>query len=281
MSATLVEAGQPALPSPDPREPKRNLERYGYDLTLMRSSGTEQARHTHRGLELIAVHSGATTVSVGGWMGVLVPGDVLLLDATQVHGVRALSGSYIRTLLHLLPGTVGDFAAIASGNTPRVLSCVDAPVLAHLQSLVAADGMSVAQRQRLLGASLNVLSRQPQRPAWAGLPPTVRTALGCVLDDVTKPGTVRELSRACYVSHGHLWYLFHLYLGCSPQRLLSQLRMEYACRLLLQNVGVEAVARTMMFSSRRGFERAFQRITGVPPATYRDKVGPRVLAHAF
>lgn len=192
MSATLVEAGQPALPSPDPREPKRNLERYGYDLTLMRSSGTEQARHTHRGLELIAVHSGATTVSVGGWMGVLVPGDVLLLDATQVHGVRALSGSYIRTLLHLLPGTVGDFAAIASGNTPRVLSCVDAPVLAHLQSLVAADGMSVAQRQRLLGASLNVLSRQPQRPAWAGLPPTVRTALGCVLDDVTKPGTVRS-----------------------------------------------------------------------------------------
>src|SRR5690606_5968670 len=44
--------------------------------------------------------------------------------------------------------------------------------------------------------------------------------------------TVESLARQCYVSEGHLHYLFQMHLGCSPLKLWQVIRVEKACAFL-------------------------------------------------
>jgi len=84
--------------------------------------------------------------------------------------------------------------------------------------------------------------------------------------------TVEELSRQVGLSRSALHERFVQLVGLPPMQYLTQWRMQCASRLLLESqASVASVAFEVGYDSEAAFARAFKRIAGLPPATWRRR----------
>ena len=125
----------------------------------------------------------------------------------------------------------------------------------HVERLPAAEtGWLAGLRDAVVGQALAALHGQPREP-W----------------------TVEQLARVVGVSRSVLAERFTEMVGQPPIQYLALWRMQLASRLLSEGDGVAAVASAVGYESEAAFSRAFKKLVGQAPATWRRGVDPRVL----
>jgi len=82
--------------------------------------------------------------------------------------------------------------------------------------------------------------------------------------------SIDELARRAGLSRSSLYERFVQLVGVPPMQYLAQWRMQVAARLLLDTrASVAGVALDVGYDSEAAFNRAFKRMVGTPPATWR------------
>ncbi|MEL4356808.1 MULTISPECIES: GlxA family transcriptional regulator [unclassified Luteococcus] len=83
--------------------------------------------------------------------------------------------------------------------------------------------------------------------------------------------TVASMARAANLSPRHLARLFTDELGTTPARWLTELRLDHACRLILDGYTVTETALASGFGSDESLRRAFAKHLGSTPSEYRER----------
>jgi AraC-like DNA-binding protein len=110
-----------------------------------------------------------------------------------------------------------------------------------------ATGWLAGLRDRYVGRALALLHEYPERP-W----------------------TIDELGRQVGLSRSALHERFTQFLGEPPMHYLANWRIQVGSRLLRETTrNVASIALDVGYDSEAAFSRAFKRLVGVPPATWR------------
>ena len=114
-------------------------------------------------------------------------------------------------------------------------------------------------------------SLPPTQTGWlAGVrDPVVGQALAALHDQPAIPWTVESLARAVGASRSVLADRFTEIVGQPPMQYLALWRMQLASQLLLQGEPVAEVAAVVGYESEAAFSRAFKKLVGEAPSTWR------------
>jgi AraC-like DNA-binding protein len=99
--------------------------------------------------------------------------------------------------------------------------------------------------------------------------PVVGQALAALHGEPAAAWTVESLARAVGVSRSVLAERFAEMVALPPMQYLALWRMQRASRLLLEGEPVAEVARAVGYESEAAFSRAFKKLVGEAPATWR------------
>ena len=99
--------------------------------------------------------------------------------------------------------------------------------------------------------------------------PVVGQALAALHGEPASPWTVEGLARGVGVSRSVLADRFTEMVGQPPMQYLALWRMQLASRLLLEGETVAATAGVVGYESEAAFSRAFKKIVGEAPTTWR------------
>jgi AraC-like DNA-binding protein len=118
----------------------------------------------------------------------------------------------------------------------------------HLDALPSEQtGWLAGLRDRFVGRALTLLHAQPAHP-W----------------------TLDELAREVGLARSSLAERFLHFVGEPPMHYLTQWRMQMAAGLLSGGVaGIAEIAQEVGYESEAAFSRAFKKVVGTPPATWR------------
>lgn len=111
----------------------------------------------------------------------------------------------------------------------------------------------------------------PAETGWlAGLrDPVVGQALAALHGEASEPWTVDRLARTVGVSRSVLAERFTAMVGQPPMQYLTLWRMQLASRMLARGGQIAAVAAAVGYESEAAFSRAFKKLVGQAPATWR------------
>ena len=102
--------------------------------------------------------------------------------------------------------------------------------------------------------------------------PLVGRALAVLHESPAEPWTLEALARSVGTSRSVLTERFTSMVGRPPMQYLAAWRIQLAARRLLDGATkVSAVARDVGYESEAAFSRAFKRLTGAAPATWRRR----------
>ena len=121
-------------------------------------------------------------------------------------------------------------------------------------------------------------SLTPAQTGWlAGLrDPVVGQALASLHAQPTRAWTVEDLARLAGVSRSILAERFMEMVGRPPMQYLALWRMQLASRLLLDGGAVAEVAGQVGYESEAAFSRAFKKLVGEAPGTWRRRTSVNV-----
>ena len=121
----------------------------------------------------------------------------------------------------------------------------------------------------------------PAQTGWlAGLrDPVVGQALAALHREAREAWTVERLARVVGLSRSVLAGRFTAMVGQPPMQYLALWRMQLASRLLADGSRIAAVADAVGYESEAAFSRAFKKLVGQPPGTWRRETVPVVGSH--
>jgi AraC-like DNA-binding protein len=99
--------------------------------------------------------------------------------------------------------------------------------------------------------------------------PIVGHALAALHADPSQPWTVERLAHVAGLSRSVLAERFTAMVGHPPMQYLAMWRMQLASRLLIEGGQVAGVAAAVGYESEAAFSRAFKKLVGQAPATWR------------
>jgi AraC-like DNA-binding protein len=182
------------------------------------------------------------------------PFNPLLAALPRLLHVRRACGSTRHPLGKLIELAVAESKESRAGGECVRLSLSELMfvevVRQHLAMLPAErTGWLVGLRDPLVGRALALLHERPAR-SW----------------------TLARLAKEVGSSRSTLADRFSQFVGRSPMRYLGQWRMQLAARLLADGTAkLSAVASDVGYDSEAAFSRAFKKIVGLAPATWRRR----------
>jgi AraC-like DNA-binding protein len=99
--------------------------------------------------------------------------------------------------------------------------------------------------------------------------PAVGQALAAVHSETSRPWSVEELARLAGLSRSVFAERFAAMIGHPPMHYLALWRMQLAARLMADGGTVAATAATVGYESEAAFSRAFKKLVGHAPGTWR------------
>lgn len=144
-------------------------------------------------------------------------------------------------------------------------------------ALVEEDGGSELARRvaQWLVLFLRRPGGQSQFSAWLRFSPPAGTSLAAIVDDVVARPTadhrVETLAARWSISERHVARLFSDQLRVTPGRFVERVRVEAAGAALSGGCDMFSAALQSGFGSTETMRRAFIRVLGVTPGTYRDR----------
>jgi AraC-like DNA-binding protein len=167
--------------------------------------------------------------------------EVLVVDLSAIAGVAGLFQSLIDEQKSDAPGT------------PVLQGAIMTQLLVHMLRTLAAQSDS--------------------NLAWLSAlkDPRLARAIDQILADPGAPHTVESLAESVNMSRSGFAKHFQDAFFKSPMKLVNQVRLERAAKLLhVSALPVEQVAQRCGFSSRSHFSKAFKNHTGLSPAEFRS-----------
>lgn len=134
-----------------------------------------------------------------------------------------------------------------------------AGVLERLSQLLF---LYVLRQHGTAGGELRGLLALARQPAFAAL-------LERLIAAPAEAWTLEQMAACVGLSRAAFAKRFHELAGQTPGQVLLGLRMREACRLLKEGQAVAEVAEAVGYQSVAAFTRAFDKVVGLPPGTYR------------
>lgn len=229
----------------------------------------------HLPFELVYVEKGLLHNYCSGQDLPLRPKELLLFGSNQWHMQYADSDVQFLTVSFLWPAH--DFSPL----TNQVISA-SAEVQKAVQALLQEYGQSLDGREEALQALLQLLLlqllRQPRDAGRiSGPSPAAEQARHDTLDQALQVVsrqkgtklTVPKLAAAVHVSTSQLSALFQRYLGISPAKYITRVRLEESKNLLSAGqLSVAQVAEQLGYTSIQHFSKQFRQWNGCSPTAY-------------
>ncbi len=192
-------------------------------------------------------------------------------DATVVCGFLACELRPFNPLISALPRLLH---LRASTDTAWMSKFVQQAVTESHARRAGAEAMLARMSEMMFVDAVRRYAEDlpPESAGWlAGLRDRqVGRALSLMHEHPGQAWTIDELGRRAGLSRSALHERFVQLIGISPMQYLAQWRMQAAARLLLDTrAPVAAIALDVGYDSEAAFARAFKRIVGKPPATWR------------
>ena len=84
--------------------------------------------------------------------------------------------------------------------------------------------------------------------------------------------SLSTVAEKCYVSPGHLGFLFKKTFGISYNSYVNRIRMKHACDMLSSSgLAIKDIARECGYNSQEHFFYTFKKLFGCTPLDYRTK----------
>ena len=246
------------------------------------SAGSTVVRH---GALWALVVSVAATLETAGDRRTILPGDAIFVDPRTAHRLTAdvetdlVHGDLRRSVAGATwpsPLVLRGFGDEHPGVVALVTTC---PLTAECHA-----GLFAAAYAGLLGAAISSLSRAAwagDRDGEAGGPaddPQVALVVAALAERPGEPWTLDRMAGLVHLSRSALTDRFRRATGHSPMRMVREVRMNQARRLLTgQHLAVTRVAFEVGYGSVAAFSRAFTADHGISPLAWRamaEAAGP-------
>ncbi len=248
--------------------------------------------HSHSFHEVCLAYSGEGRFNVGPREYAVGEGDVFLARPGDVHEIesshssplgiafwgftfRAVSNSSGAGWWSGLTRPDGPVVSSAPGGLPAVVAALSSEAAAPrsgYDDVLAAFGAALVLDTARAFALDEDLSVEPVVRDRGSV--VVEAMQRHLLDNLSRPVTVREVAAAVHLSERHAERLFSSVTGASLMSTLRRLRLELAAQLLFDPaLTVTEIARSCGYSDVRPFSTAFKRHYGRTPGDYRRTGG--------
>lgn len=237
---------------------------FRYYGTVVHTRDWHMAAHRHAHHEVIAVESGAMSVTIHGRTIQARAGEVLFYPAGCDHTEWA---DPARPAVTLCLGYRGDLFA---DRIRTVTEDREGRIRQMLRWVQADMGLPQAARaQRLAGlvvALVNELSYLSDSPE----PPLVARTRAFVQDRLAEPLTLDQLAEQAGMSKYHFLRQYRELTGTTPMAAVRRQRIDLARNLLVCTPWpLRVIAERVGFDNEFHLSRVFRRLTGVPPGSLR------------
>ena len=237
--------------------------------------GLGNVPHIHSHLEMVYICQGSAIATVNERSFTLEPGDLFLAFPNQIHYYEKLEP--VNVFLVIFSDAIHpQLEALLAGKLPvspvvkkQVLPNGLSEQLAYISQLSRSE--SAYDRMAATGRLLTLLGQLLPLFSYESAPAdhdSVKRILGYCMDNYTQPLTLDTLARELYLSKFYISHVFTKRMGISFPKFLGKLRIDHACKLLLEKVPVTQAAFSAGFSSVRTFNRVFQEEEGMSPREY-------------
>lgn len=165
--------------------------------------------------------------------------------------------------------------AVDLSSVPQALSAFQGIMAEQSQAIAGSDAMTAAlMTQCLVHLFRRLPSQDEEALPWLMALQDERMArvVDIILDAPGDDYTVESLAETAAMSRSAFAERFTESFGRSPMNFVNHVRMQRAAQLLaVENLSIADIARTVGYSSRSHFSRAFKDHSGLPPKDFRSE----------
>ena len=230
--------------------------------------------HSHECYEIIVNTEGEGMAEIGGREYPFSPGSVHVIPAGMAHRKTAPGGFrdiYLRT--DTLNRTDAPRKKERTVSEPLILSDDSCHTMTGLLSILLSRYLIQKETDAVTETLYNaVLQMIEENAALPPVHPVVSLVIQSITASYSDPGfQVTESLTATGYSKDHLRRCFQQATGMTPHEYLTDIRIRYAKRLLLQRLPVSEAAMLSGYYDPDYFCRLFRAQTGMTPTAYQKK----------
>jgi len=247
----------------------RTLDGITLSHRVANSPPDEVAIHTHVDAHFVLVTSGHYVSSAGGTpkhRKVLIYNPPGTTHRDHFHQGKGSFFTISITSQHLAESTDSKLPAVATHlDNDRAYGLVTA-----LLTECARWNKSSSLKTASLYSELLAATSPGRGPVERSRPLWLRAAYELIQDCYADDLSIRQIAKTVGVHPTHLARVFRSLLGCTPGDLLHARRLEKAAELLLSSeMSIAQIALEAGYSDQAQFTKAFCRMYGIPPGSYR------------
>ena len=238
--------------------------------------------HLHPELEIIIMFKGEGSVIINNKEFFIKNGDFVIVFPNMVHEYKTDSVVEVGKFI-FLPDFIPDFNVLLKNQMPHspVISSENAQK-SNLHSLareiierydISSPPVKNAYLALLTGKILELCELEEKKRSEHN---TVSAVFEYCQNNYRNNITQKEVAKALHISESYLSHIFCCKMKVNFRSYINILRINEACRLILQNdKNINDIVEESGFSSIRSFNRAFIKNTGLTPTQYRKKLNCR------
>ena len=235
--------------------------------------------HIHQDHSIAMVLAGHETTDCRNRSETALPGDLLLINADEVHSSLSVNVAY--RIIKVKSKTLDQIASSAfqrSLQRPhfRKLIIKDAllfRLLLKLYGKLRQNGPMLERESEFVSTIGLLLTRQHEDQITSPLPAKeaayqVKTVREYLKANYSHNVSLAQLTSLTKLSSFHLLRVFRREVGCPPHEYQTQVRISEARKLIRQGDSILDVALKTGFFDQSHFSRNFKRIVGLTPGQY-------------
>ena len=259
---------------------------FEYQEKFSVESGFPFIPHFHDCYEIYLFKQGTGHYMVEGKNYPLAPGDVVITNPKEVHCPYITSDVYHRTTLSIHPLYLSGFITknynpfhALSGRALGDRNHIAADIVRengldreieiigtyHKSDRPCRDALIKAHLLILLESINGIISVEKRKSANE----RIHEIIHYINEHLDEKISLSTLSEVFFLNKHHLSHSFHDYMGMTLTEYITSKRIQKSLEIIGEPLSLLEVALTSGFTDYTGFYRAFMRVTGTSPMSYR------------